>query len=281
MVLPPAAPGFAGPFHSAVEVLAPVDLQASDPFVLLMDDRVEVPEETSVGGPHPHAGLETVTLVLDGVVLDRDEGRLSPGDALWMSAGRGVIHNESNSVIGNMRLLQLWIRLPESARGSTPRFELLRKADLPVRREPGAEVRLYSGATGSVRSSTLNHVPVTLAEFTLDAEATVEQQLPLSYNGFLLVLEGSVGVGDGAPLTPGQTGWLDRPSGVGDSVLALRAGASGARVLLYAGEPQNAPLVQYGPFVAGSQAEVVQLFKEFREGRFLRMSELTPAQHLH
>src|SRR5688572_2555985 len=130
----PPAPGFIGEGHTAVEVVRPDALAASDPFVLLMDDRLDIARRRQIGGAHPHAGLETVTLVLEGSLHDRDEGQLSAGDAVWMSAGRGIIHSESIEVSGHSRVLQLWVRLPGSARGTTPRFEIVRKASLPVRR---------------------------------------------------------------------------------------------------------------------------------------------------
>jgi quercetin 2,3-dioxygenase len=76
---PSPAPGFIGEGHTAVEVVAPTDLAASDPFVLLMDDRLDIAKRRQIGAAHPHAGLETVTLVLEGTLHDRDEGALSPG----------------------------------------------------------------------------------------------------------------------------------------------------------------------------------------------------------
>lgn len=271
VTVPAPSRGFAGPFHSAIEVVKPDALPASDPFVLLMDDRLDVREPTQVGGPHPHAGLETVTLVLEGTLSDRDEGELSTGDAVWMSAGRGIIHSESIEVTGHSRVLQLWVRLPASARGTAPRFEMIRKASLPIRREPGVEVRLYSGTTGTLRSPTLNHVPVTLADFVLEEGAVVEQELPASYNGFVYVLEGEVGVGD-LTLGKGQVGWLNRPDGNGASTLRLRGPG---RAVLYAGEPQHEPIIQHGPFVAESEQDVARLFHEFHAGQFVRLSQLT------
>ena len=70
---PAPAEGFLGPGHIAVEVLRPNDPKASDPFVLVADDRIDFAPGMSIGEAHPHAGLETLTLVLDGSVLDRDE----------------------------------------------------------------------------------------------------------------------------------------------------------------------------------------------------------------
>jgi len=145
---PPPAPGFIGEGHTAVEVVRPTDLGRSDPFVLLMDDRLDIARRRAIGGPHPHAGLETVTLVLEGTLHDRDEGALGAGDVVWMTAGRGIIHNEAVEASGRSRVLQLWIALPARLRETAPRFEIIRKDQAPVVRgpRPGIEGRLYSGA---------------------------------------------------------------------------------------------------------------------------------------
>ena len=139
---PPPAPGFIGAGHTAVEVLAPTALAASDPFVLLMDDRLDIPQRRQIGGAHPHAGLETVTLVLEGTLSDRDEGDLQVGDLVWMTAGRGIIHSESIEASGRSRILQLWIALPARDRVLAPRFEIIRRDAAPVAHAPGVEARL-------------------------------------------------------------------------------------------------------------------------------------------
>jgi redox-sensitive bicupin YhaK (pirin superfamily) len=92
---PPPAPGFIGRGHTVVEVVTSERLGDSDPFVLLMDDRLDIPTRRQIGGAHPHAGLETVTLILEGSLFDRDEGEMRAGDAVWMTAGRGIIQQRS------------------------------------------------------------------------------------------------------------------------------------------------------------------------------------------
>jgi quercetin 2,3-dioxygenase len=140
------------------------------------------------------------------------------------------------------------------------------------------EARLYSGRTGTLCSPTRNRVPVTLVDFRLQAAAAVEQALPASYNGFVYVIDGEVRAGvDAVALQQGDVGWLDRPSGSGATVLRLTAGTHGARVLLYAGEPQNEPMIQHGPFVAGSEQDIARLYREYRAGRFTPMSTLAHA----
>jgi len=271
---PPPAPGFIGAGHTAVEVLAPTDLASSDPFVLLMDDRLDIPKRRQIGGAHPHAGLETVTLVLEGTLSDRDEGDLQAGDVIWMTAGRGIIHNESVEASGRSRILQLWIALPARDRALAPRFEIIRRDAAPVVRAPGVEARLYSGASGELRTATRSRIAVTLIDLTLAPGVTFHQALPASYNGFFYVVDGDAAVGDERVATE-QVGWL-APAASTD--LAISAGASGARLVLYAGEPIGEPLVQHGPFVAGSPAEIGEFHRQFRAGRFTPMSQVARAQ---
>jgi len=195
-----------------------------------------------------------------------------------MTAGRGIIHGELVVPQGKTRLLQLWLTLPKRDRWVTPAFQNIRLDSVPVRREPGVEIHLYSGSSGNQRSSTPNHVAVTLADIKLAAGATVEQDLPSSYNGFLYVLHGSARVGEGkVPVNTGQVGWLDRPTGGGVSAVRITAGDDGTRLVLYAGQPQNDAIVIQGPFVGDSRADIVRLFNEYRAGTFQRLSELARA----
>jgi redox-sensitive bicupin YhaK (pirin superfamily) len=274
---PAPEPGFMGAGHTAVRVidLGGEDFTRTDPFIGLMDDRVHRPG-LPLGGAHPHAGFETVTFMLDGYVQDRDEGPLEAGDVLWMTAGSGVIHNEEVTSTGRVRLLQLWLALSQAERWAEPRFQRIPLASAPVRREPGVELRLYSGRSGDVRSPTLNHVPVTLADVRLQPGATVVQDLPASYNGFLVVLEGAVRVGpDATRVAADQVGWLDRPVGGDESVLELTAESDGARALLYAGEPTGDPIVVQGPFVGDTSQDNTRSYHRFLQGQFVRMSQLT------
>lgn len=273
-ITPPPEPGFIGEGHTAVEVVRPNALSFSDPFVLLMDDRLDITQRRQIGGAHPHAGLETVTLLLEGTLADRDEGELSAGDVIWMTAGRGIIHNEAVEAFGRSRILQLWIGLSARDREAAPRFEVVRREKAGRILGPGVEGRLYSGASGSLRSSTRNHVPVTMLDVTLEPGAAFEQDLPGSYSGFFYVIEGSVQVGDES-VAKGEVGWL-APSDAHD--VAFVAGEQGGRLVLYAGEPIGEPLIQHGPFVAGAPHEIVEFHRRFRAGQFTSMSRLAQQQ---
>lgn len=277
---PAPAPGFMGAGHTVVPVVDPGAFASQDPFILLMDDRIDLEPGAPAGGAHPHAGFETVTFVLEGNVRDRIEGSLGTGDVQWMTAGSGVIHNEEVIPLGRTRILQLWLTLPHEERWTSPRVETIARADAPVRRAPGAEIRAYSGSSGNVRAATHNFVPVTLVDISLDANASVEQELPSSYNGFVYVIRGSLRAGaNDAALGTGQVGWLDRPANGTPSALRLSAGDGPARAILYAGEPTNVPIVMHGPFVAESRADLLRNSRDYMQGRFPRISELHAAVH--
>jgi hypothetical protein len=156
-----------------------------------MDDHLDIGDRP-VGGPHPHAGFETVTLLLQGSIYDRDEGGVVEADEVqWLTAGRGIIHGENVGAKGKVRLLQLWLTLPKADRWTEPGFQTIHTDAVPVRRESGAEVRIYSGGSGSLRSRTRNHVPVTITEITLERHASIDQEIPSSYNGCALALRAS------------------------------------------------------------------------------------------
>jgi redox-sensitive bicupin YhaK (pirin superfamily) len=149
-----------------------------------------------------------------------------------------------------------------------------------VRRESGAEARVYSGKSGSVRGTVHNYVPVTLIDLQLQPDARFEQELPDSYNGFLYVLEGSVSVGaDRTRLSEGQVGWLAGALANTSNGGALRitAGAGGARLMLYAGERQGVPIVMHGPFVGDNREDIRRLSDLYRSGKMPRISELAEA----
>jgi redox-sensitive bicupin YhaK (pirin superfamily) len=188
----------------------------------------------------------------------------------WMTAGRGIIHSEMPHGDEPVHLLQLWLNLPASKKRVDTRYQDLRAADMPVRQEPGARLRVYSGASGSVRASTLNHWPITMVEARLDAGAEVTQELPPRANGFIYVLAGSGRFGaDETPAHTGQVLHLAPSHGDDDGASALTVRADEPLfALLFAGEPIREPVVARGPFVMNTLDEVNQAYADYHAGRF-------------
>jgi redox-sensitive bicupin YhaK (pirin superfamily) len=107
-----------------------------------------------------------------------------------MTAGRGLIHNEIPTEGVTVHSLQLWINLPAAHKMTAPRYQDLAGGAVPVRRQPGVEIRVFSGASGGVTAPTKNVVPVTMVEVRLDQGTAVRQDLPADYNAAVVVLEG-------------------------------------------------------------------------------------------
>jgi len=276
---PEGEPGFLGAGHIA-RPLVYDNYAATDPFILLMDDFLDKKDSIPVGGPHPHAGFETVTLVLEGNLGD-EHHQLQSGDFQLMTAGSGVVHTEVIDKPGHMRILQLWANLPQKDRQALPRLQDLPLAHVPVINENGMHIKLYSGALAGITSPVQNYVPLIIADITMEPGVTSMQQLPADYNTFLYVLEGAVQVGENETwLSKDQVGWLNMLDQDEKSELKLTAAEEGVRFVLYAGKPLHEHIVSHGPFIADSSEDIVQLYKEYRQGNMIHISTVPEAQHL-
>ena len=124
-----------------------------DPFLLLDDFRNYNPDQYLAGFPwHPHRGIETITYVLAGSVEHGDSlgnrGSLGSGDVQWMTAGRGIMHQEMprGDAAGKMHGFQLWANLPSQLKMTAPRYQDIAAADIPnVVDDDGTSVRVIVG----------------------------------------------------------------------------------------------------------------------------------------
>lgn len=266
--------GFLGDGHQAIAVIDGMDFSKTDPFILLMDDRVDLPGGQPVGGAHPHAGFETVTLVLKGDGKDWHTGSIE-----LMTAGKGIVHTEEITSRTNMHILQLWLVLPPEKRWAPPFWQQILLENVPTIKSGQSEIRVYSGSSNGLTSPLKNQAAFTLVDFMLKENAIAEQQLPADYNGFIYVLEGSVFVGN-KEIQPMQTAWLEKPAATGETEIRFQAGANGARFILYAGEPQRAPIVSHGPFIGNSEEDIRRLYREYRTGQIPHLNDLPASSRM-
>ena len=111
------------------------DTSDFDPFLMMDDFRGDRPEDYRAGFPwHPHRGIETITYVLAGSVDHGDSlgnrGTLGSGDVQWMTAGRGILHQEmpAGDAKGRMHGFQLWANLPAHLRWPSRATRTFRQA---------------------------------------------------------------------------------------------------------------------------------------------------------
>jgi quercetin 2,3-dioxygenase len=265
-----------------------------DPFLLLDDFRNDRPDDYRAGFPwHPHRGIETITYVLAGSVEHGDSlgnrGNLEAGDVQWMTAGRGILHQEmpQGDAAGRMHGFQLWANLPSSLKMTAPRYQDVKGAQIPeIVDDDGTRVRVVCGDFWG-RRGPIEGVAADPRYLDVFVPPGKRKTLPVEVerHAFAYVFEGSgsfraasapFGVltehTDGAAetLRREQTGnrslvLFDR----GDEV-TVQAGEAGIRFLLVSGKPIEEPVAWHGPIVMNTQAELQQAFAELRSGTFIR-----------
>lgn len=210
----------------------PGDPDRTAPFLVLSEDRFSVPGFEW----HPHRGIETVTVVLDGALEHEDDaggaGVLEAGDAQWMTAGRGITHREVAARGAHAHVLQLWLDLPARARSAAPGHQQLRAADRPRLVRPGAEVDVLAGTVDGVTGLARPASPAQVVLVTLDAGAALDLPVPAADRAFALVISGDAVVA-GEPVGARRTAWSEP----GGGALALRGGGESTRFRVASARP--------------------------------------------
>ncbi len=264
----PPHPGFLGEGHTATAVVDGNDFERTDPFIILMDDKLNLPGGSPVGGAHPHAGFETVTFILKGNEKDWKTGTVE-----LMTAGKGIVHTEEITAKTDVRILQMWLALPPSQRWADPFFQQILVEDVPTVKNVNSEIRVYSGSSNGLTSPLRNHTPLTLVDFKLGANSEATQEIPSSYNGFIYVVEGDVWV-SGEKVETDQAGWFDLSSDEGDSKIVFQTKDQSARFILYAAEPHHVPILSHGPFIGDNEDDIRRLYREYRQGLMPHVNDL-------
>jgi redox-sensitive bicupin YhaK (pirin superfamily) len=264
-----------------------------DPFLLLDDFRNDRPEDYVAGFPwHPHRGIETITYVLAGSVSHGDslgnKGNLGAGDVQWMTAGRGIMHQEmpKGDQTGRMHGFQLWANLPASLKMTAPRYQDVPADAIPeVTDDDGTQVRIVVGDFWGKRGP-VEGIAADPSYLDVSVPPGVRKRIPveISRSAFAYVFAGS---GTFRDASGPQAVMTERTDGsnvaelmdAGDRSLVLfdrgdevvvQAGEHGIRFLLVSGKPLQEPVAWYGPIVMNTEAELQEAYNELRQGTFIK-----------
>ncbi|MEQ1525711.1 MAG: pirin family protein [Gallionella sp.] len=247
--------------------------QRLNPFLMLDAFGSDNPDDYIAGFPdHPHRGFETITYMLAGRMRHRDsaghEGLLGDGGVQWMTAGRGVIHSEiPEQKDGVMEGFQLWLNLPAKRKMIEPWYRDINSAEIPeYLTASGVKVRVIAGSSNGVSGAVTRETtePVYL-DVHLPAGTEFSTEIPHTHNAFIYVYRGAVKVGETVVPIKRMGILHNAPEADGITLTATEE----ARIILVAGKPLNEPIVQYGPFVMNTQAEIEQALSDFRGGRLV------------
>jgi len=229
-------------------------------------------------GQHPHRGFETVTIVYRGEVAHRDStgqgGVIGPGDVQWMTAAAGILHEEFHSepfvrAGGVLDMVQLWVNLPARDKLAPPRYQAILSAQIPevALPEGAGSVRVIAGEYAGHAGAARTFSPLQVWDVRLEAGASVVLPATEGWTTAVIVLRGTVQVGEAASAGEAQMVLLER-AGSDFRIAAPQA----AMVLVLSGEPIEEPVVGHGPFVMNSEAEIEQAIADFNSGRFGRIA---------
>jgi redox-sensitive bicupin YhaK (pirin superfamily) len=294
-----APSGLEGEGFPVRRAFAGIDYKHLDPFIM-MDQMGEV--EYAPGEPkgtpwHPHRGFETVTYIMDGTFIHQDShgggGTITNGDTQWMTAGSGLLHIETppESLVmsgGLFHGLQLWVNLPKADKMMPPKYQDIRAGGLKLLTsgDGGALIRLIAGditsGDGTVHHGPgATHTPITMIHVSLNPGAELVLPWRADFNALAYGLAGRGVAGPKArPFRMGQAVVF----GKGDT-LTLRADETqesrspNFEVVLLGGLPIREPMMQYGPFVMNTHAELAQAFDDFQAGRLGTIPADSPYGH--
>jgi hypothetical protein len=217
-----------------------------------------------------------------------NHGAIASGDVQWMTAGRGIIHQEmpKGDDLGRMHGFQLWANLPAALKMTEPRYQEVKSADIPeVTDDDGTRVRIVCGSFWGA-SGPVDGIAADPTYLDVSVPPGHRKTLPVetTRHAFAYVFAGSGKFcnASGPLAVPTESvGWTDTtpPAEAGNRSLILfdrgdevvvQAGEEGIRFLLVSGQPLKEPVAWYGPIVMNTQEQLRQAFEELQQGTFLK-----------
>ncbi len=225
-------------------------------------------------GEHPHRGFETVTIAYQGEVSHKDSygggGTIKEGDVQWMAAGSGLMHQEFHSeefskAGGMFEMVQLWVNLPAKDKMTTPKYQAITSADIPVvaLNDEAGIARIIAGNFAETTGTASTFTPINMWDIRLNADKKQVFAVPESHNLLLLVLDGTILVNGENVVRSSQLVSFEK----GGKDVEIEANTD-AKILLLSGEPIDEPVVGYGPFVMNSEEEIRQAIMDVQTGHF-------------
>lgn len=235
---------------------------------------------------HPHRGFETITVVRKGMVDHADSmgaaGRYGDGDVQWMTAGKGVQHSEMFPLLSAekenpMELFQIWLNLPSKSKMVEPHFKMLWRENIPIYTHTDAQgkkarVEIIAGKMGNLSAvmpppdSWAANPENEVAVWNIKMDAGAEWTLPKASKGINRTLY--FYEGEGLDISGQTVPFYHAVELHAEIETVIKAGAKPTGLLVLQGKPIGETVIQYGPFVMNSKAEINQAFEDYHKTQF-------------
>jgi len=258
--------------NKVLQALPTRNLKQVDPFLLIHH---MVPTEVKPGAsiripPHPHAGFEVVTYLLDGEFFHRDsKGNdvvAKGGDINWMTSGSGIIHSEGPTenflkTGGTLQLMQVWINLPAQNKSDAASFRNYPSESFPVIKNENDSVKVLIGNYGEKISPVITQTPMFYYHIKLNAGNFFTLPVNALHSAALYILKGKIKVLN----EEAKTGELIHFNENGDQVIF--SAIENTDVIAFGGLPIKEKVVSYGPFVMNSFEEIQHAIADYETGK--------------
>jgi redox-sensitive bicupin YhaK (pirin superfamily) len=249
-------------------------LDQVDPFLLLHHYEYEVgPYSPGLSlSPHPHRGFEPVTFLFQGEQLHRDslgnEGTLVAGDVQWMTAGSGIIHDEGprKDFVGTMEGIQLWVNLPKKYKMTTPKYQDIKSANMPVIPVESGKgtIKIVAGELNGHKGTASTFTEINALIVDLEADGKTTLPIPTHHEALVYLLNGETRINDAQTLKTGQIQLLTFNKD--GEAISLEANKK-SRLLILTGEPIEEKVASWGPYVMNSQTEIMEALRDYQQGK--------------
>ena len=252
--------------------------QFISPFVMLdyaSPKEFSITDQRRGVGEHPHRGIETVTFAYQGEVEHRDSsgggGIIKPGDVQWMTAGKGIVHDEFHSEDfskkgGVFEMVQLWINLPKKHKMTEPKYQEIDRKSIPtISLGDNLKLRVIAGNFEETKGPSSTFTKVNLYDIISKENKSISLKFENGSNTIILVMSGELKVEN--------KNFKDK-----DILIFEREGSQidlkvsdNFKGLILNGEPINEPIVAHGPFVMNTKEEIFQAFSDYQNGKMGRL----------
>lgn len=256
-----------------VRVFAAAEVDEFDPFLMLDAFDSSNPEDYVKGFPwHPHRGIETITYLIEGEIEHGDSlknsGKILSGGCQWMTAGSGIIHQEMPQESDRLLGAQLWLNLPAKHKMTKPKYNDIKKEDIPVILEPDCSIHIIGGKYKQTTGA-LSDDYVKILYLDVEIKAGKKWTIETNYEDtvFVYIISGS------ACFDLNSNDYIAEKHAVlfnyGDELI-IQAGESDLRLLYLSSKPLKEPIAWGGPIVMNTDEELNQAWQELDAGTFIK-----------
>lgn len=252
-----------------VRVLGNTTAETYDPILMLDSFDSTNPEEYTAGFPmHPHRGIETISLVVNGNMVHKDslgnEDGITDGEVQWMTAGSGILHEEKLPASDKMLGVQLWLNMPQKYKMAPPEYHSIKKEEIKEIPIDGGILRLISGQYKEHKGFMGKYLPMDYYHIILNANNKFNIETENDKSVLVFLLSGDAKV---AGETISEKTAVKLTNGNSIDIESLH---EDIQILFISSDKLEEPVSWGGPIVMNTREELDLAFRELSEGSFLK-----------